>query len=77
MTYHEAVYLSYLAQARRHGLPPHDHKWDVPCTRFKAAADELLRLGFARKRWLFFGPLGITNRGADALTERFMNAQNS
>ena len=77
MTYHEAIYLSYLAQRRRNDLPPHGHRWDVPCDRFKEAANELLRLGFARKRWLFFGPVGITKRGADALTERFVNAQNS
>ncbi len=76
MTYHEAVYLSYLAQARRNGLPPNGKRWDVPCTRFKDAAEELLRLGFARKRWVLFGPLGITKRGDDALTERFVNAQN-
>lgn len=76
MTYHEAVYLSYLAQAHRHGVPPHGRRWDVPCLRFQEAADELLRLGFVRKRWVLFGPVGITNRGFDALTTRFVNAQN-
>ncbi len=76
MTYHEAVYLSYLAQAHRNGLPPDGRHWDVPCDRFKEAADELRRQGFIRKRWLFFGPVGITNRGFDALATRFVNAQN-
>ncbi len=62
-----SAYLRYLAQARMDGLPPDGRRWDHPCPRFKKIAKELVRLGYARKRWFFFGPLGITLKGARAL----------
>lgn len=57
----------YLGQAAQGGLPPDNRKWDRPCPQFKKAAEELIRLGYARRRWWFFGPVGITLRGAYAL----------
>jgi len=61
------AYLTYLQQARYGGLPPDGRRWDYPCPRFKKTAQELLRRGWARKRWIFFGPLGITEKGLLAL----------
>lgn len=61
------AYLAYLRQAWESGLPPDGRRWDVPCPRFRTAAAELLRRGLARRRWLLFGPLGITSRGLEAL----------
>lgn len=61
------TYLRYLAQARSSGLPPNARRWDYPCPWFVKAADELLRLGLARRRWLLFGPIGITACGVSAL----------
>lgn len=63
MTKMERVYLSYLRQAWEGGLPPDNRKWDVPCPQFEKAAEELLRLGLIRRRWIFFGPVGITTKG--------------
>lgn len=60
----------YLAQARMGGLPPDGRRWDVPCDRFKGAAEELIWRGFARRRWWFFGPVGITYKGALALAQK-------
>jgi hypothetical protein len=59
----QRVYLAYLNQARASGLPPDGRRWDYPCPQFEKAAAELVRLGLARRRWLLFGPLGITRRG--------------
>jgi hypothetical protein len=59
----ERVYLAYLKQAWNAGLPPDGRRWDTPCPHFEKAARELVRLGLARRRWFFFGPLGITERG--------------
>lgn len=64
----ERVYLAYLRQARESGLPPDGCRWDYPCPWFVKAAKELLRRGLARRRWLVFGPLGITERGYHALS---------
>jgi hypothetical protein len=61
------AYLLYLCQAAAGGLPPDNRKWDVPCPRFQKTAAELLRRGWARRRWFLFGPVGITNAGIDAL----------
>lgn len=61
------AYLAYLAQARLSGLPPDGRKWDYPCDQFIAAGKELIRRGWARRRWLLVGPLGITLKGAYAL----------
>jgi hypothetical protein len=63
----QRAYLAYLAQARSSGLPPDGRHWDYPCPWFVKAAKELLRLGLARRRWLLFGPIGITERGYAAL----------
>lgn len=67
----QRAYLAYLAQAWESGLPLDGRRWDYPCPWFEEAADELLRLGFARRRWLFFGPLGITELGRDALSSSY------
>lgn len=67
MEQQERVYLAYLRQARDSGLPPDGRHWDFPCPWFVEAAKELLRLGLARRRWRFFGPIGITRRGYGAL----------
>jgi len=69
MTRHERDYLSYLRQAWNSGLPPDGRRHDVPCPQFRKAAQELLRLGYARRRWIWFGPLGITAAGFDALRD--------
>lgn len=61
------AYLIYLRQAYEAGLPPDGRRWDVPCPHFKAAARELLRRGWARRRWILFGPIAITTRGLRAL----------
>ena len=67
MTIHERTYLSYLLLAAVGGLPPDSRRWDRPCPQFQAAGAELLRLGYARRRWIAFGPIGITRRGVYAL----------
>ncbi len=64
------VYLEYLRQALESGLPPDGRRWDVPCPWFEAPAKDLVRLGYARKRWFLFGPLVITPRGLEALERR-------
>lgn len=56
-----STYLLYLATAR---------KWDTPCPRFENAAKELLRRGWIRRRWVFFGPVTMTVAGAKALSAR-------
>lgn len=61
------AYLSYLRQAADSGLPPDGRRYDVPCPRFEKAAKELLKRGLVRRRWIFFGPLGITKNGLLAL----------
>ncbi len=67
MTKQEQVYLSYLNMGMAYGLPPDGRHWDYPCERFVKAAKELLRLGYIRKRWIFFGPVGITWKGMGAV----------
>lgn len=41
--------------------------WDTPCPRFLRIAQELVRRGLARRRWLFFGKYGITRAGVEEL----------
>lgn len=60
------TYLKYLNQAMTSvGLPPDGRHWDTPCDQFKESAKELVRLGYARRRWIFFGPVGITWKGLE------------
>jgi hypothetical protein len=61
----QRVYLAYLRQAWDSGLPPDGRRWDHPCPQFEKAAGELLRLGLVRRRWFFFGSVGITKRGLE------------
>jgi hypothetical protein len=64
------AYLAYLRQAFESGLPPDGRRWDTPCPHFRNAARELLHRGWARRRWLLFGKLGITLAGRQALNEK-------
>lgn len=68
------IYLEYLNLARMTGLPPDQRRWDHPCPRFKLAAAYLLRNGLARRRFILFGPLGITKKGLEALWKAFQRA---
>jgi len=43
--------------------------WDRPCPRFKKSAEEAIRRGWARRRWIFFGPIGLTKAGHLALMQ--------
>ena len=54
---------AYLAYLRQQG-------WDTPCLRFREIAKELVRHGWARRRWLLFGEYGITRAGLDHLSLR-------
>jgi len=63
------VYLQYLAQARESGLPPDGRRYDHPCDRFLESAEDLLILGYARRKYWLWGPLGITKKGCWKLIE--------
>jgi len=55
------TYLLYLVQKGT---------WDSPCERFVTVAEELVRRGWARRRWWIFGPVRITQAGAKALSAK-------
>lgn len=61
----EIVYLTYLGLNRLQGK-----RWDVPCERFVKVAAELLRRGWIRRRWWFWGPVGITTAGIEAFCRK-------